>query len=85
MEPLSWLRTLASRRFEILAGVAVAFFALDLALDLSGALGTAGHSALSASLALLSLTLLLGSVRARRRADRERRQAEAEHRRLEER
>jgi signal transduction histidine kinase len=85
MDPLPWLRTLASRRFEVLAGVFVAFFALDLALNLSGALGTAGNAALSASLALFSLALLLGSARVRWRADRERWQAEAEHRRLEER
>lgn len=85
MPSLPWLRTLASRRLEILAGVFVAFLVLDLAFGLSGILGPAGHAVISASLVAFALALLVTSSRARRREARERGRAEVEPLRLEER
>ena len=85
MEALHRLRRILSRPVELLAGAFVAYSALDLALDLSGAVGRGGHTALAASWLACALALLVATSRARRRETRERERAEAERRRLEER
>lgn len=85
MRRLPWLRTLAHRRLEVLAGVFLGFLVLDLVVNLSGTLTRAEHAVLSTVLLVLGLVLVLTGARTMRREAREHRRAEAERRRLEER